>query len=109
MSIEGQGNFFTIDFPGFVCFVLYQAKISGEPLQDQWSSGFLIFSLKHRLLVLVRTASFQNQCFEQKREKNITIFHLKIIAFTAEENCSILHWRVFVMQNIWSEYPRNGT
>ena len=23
VSIEGQGNFFTIYFPGFVCFVLY--------------------------------------------------------------------------------------
>ena len=39
MSIEGQGHFFTIYFPGFVCFVLYLAKISGERLQDHWSSG----------------------------------------------------------------------
>ena len=39
MSIEGQGYFFTIYFPGFVCFVLYWAKISGERLQDNWSSG----------------------------------------------------------------------
>ena len=36
MSIEGQGHFFTIYFPGFV---LYLAKISGERLQDHWSSG----------------------------------------------------------------------
>ena len=40
MSIEGQGHFFTIYFPDFVCFVLYLAKISGERLQDHWSSGF---------------------------------------------------------------------
>ena len=40
MSIEGQGHFFTIYFPGYVCFVLYEAKISGERLQDHWSSGF---------------------------------------------------------------------
>ena len=40
MSIESQGHFFTIYFPGFVCFVLYKAKISGERLQDHWSSGF---------------------------------------------------------------------
>ena len=40
MSIEGQGHFFTIYFPGFVCFVLYKALISGERLQDHWSSGF---------------------------------------------------------------------
>ena len=39
MSIEGQGHFFTIYFPGFVCFVLYLAKISGERLKDHWSSG----------------------------------------------------------------------
>ena len=39
MSIEGQGHFFIIYFPGFVCFVLYWDKISGERLQDHWSSG----------------------------------------------------------------------
>ena len=39
MSIEGQGHFFTIYFPDFVCLVLYKAKISGERLQDNWSSG----------------------------------------------------------------------
>ena len=42
VSIEGQGHFFTIYFPGFVCFVLYWAKISGERLQDHWSSGFTV-------------------------------------------------------------------
>ena len=42
MSIEGQGHFFTIYFPGFVCFVLYSANILGERLQDHWSSGFLV-------------------------------------------------------------------
>ena len=40
MSIEGQDHFFTIYFPGFVCFVLYWANISGERLQDHWSSGY---------------------------------------------------------------------
>ena len=43
MGIEGQGHFFTIYFPGFVCFVLYLAKISGERLQDHWSSGLLFW------------------------------------------------------------------
>ena len=42
MSIEGQGHFFTIYFPSFVCFVLYLAKISGKRLQDHWSSGLQI-------------------------------------------------------------------
>ena len=50
MSIEGQGHFFTIYmyFPGFVCFVLYLAKISGERLQDHWSSG-----LEKRIIMLI--------------------------------------------------------
>ena len=30
VGIECQGHFFTIYFPGFVCFVLYLTKISGE-------------------------------------------------------------------------------
>ena len=42
MSIEGQGHFFIIYFPGFVCFVLYLDKISGERLQDHWSSGIIL-------------------------------------------------------------------
>ena len=46
MSIEGQGHFFTIYFHGFVCFVLYLAKISGERLQDHWSSGYSISNKK---------------------------------------------------------------
>ena len=35
-------------FPGFVCFVLYLAKISGERLQDHWSSG--LAHLSRRLI-----------------------------------------------------------
>ena len=46
MSIEGQGHFFTIYFPGYVCFVLYKAKISGERLQDHWSSGLGLLKCK---------------------------------------------------------------
>ena len=42
MSIEGQGHFFTIYFPGFVCLFAYYAKISSEHLQDHWSSGFIV-------------------------------------------------------------------
>ena len=49
MSIEGQGHFFTIYFPGFVCFMLYLDKISGERLQDHWSSG-LLANLSQRLI-----------------------------------------------------------
>ena len=51
MSIEGQGHFFTIYFPGFVCFVLYLDKISGERLQDHWSSGLMFcYGIKKKLL-----------------------------------------------------------
>ena len=42
MRIEGQGHFFTIYFPGFVCFVFCLDKISGERLQDHWSSGLYL-------------------------------------------------------------------
>ena len=45
MSIEGQGHFFTIYFPGFVWLVLYLDKISGERLQDHWSSGYIILCI----------------------------------------------------------------
>ena len=62
MSIEGQGHFFTIYFPGFVCFVLYLAKISGERLQDHWSSGFLIYMQKQRRRSASRFAD-QHLCF----------------------------------------------
>ena len=38
-----------------------------------------------------------NLCFEQKKRKNITNFHLKIMSFTAVKISSILYRRVFVM------------
>ena len=39
MSIEGQGHFFTKYFPGLYVLCFTNVKISGERLQDQWSSG----------------------------------------------------------------------
>ena len=33
-------------FPAFVCFVLNQAKISGERFHDHWSSGIPCSALK---------------------------------------------------------------
>ena len=42
VSIECHGHLFTMYFPGFVCFVLYLAKISVERLQDHWSSGWFV-------------------------------------------------------------------
>ena len=55
MSIEGQGHFFTIFFPGFVCFVLYLDKISGERLQDHWSSGLISCSAEVSMTKFVFT------------------------------------------------------
>ena len=66
---------------------------------------FLIFALKHRLWVLVRTTSLRRFLrlptinVLSKNKKNITIFHLKIIFFTAVKNCSIFHGHVFVMSS----------
>ena len=62
MSIEGQGQFFTIYFPGFVCFVLYLAKISGERLQDHWSSG-CICENKDADQLCGKRAADQRLCF----------------------------------------------
>ena len=45
---EGQLHFFTIYFPGFICFVLYWAKV-GARLQDHWSSD-LLAHLSRRLI-----------------------------------------------------------
>ena len=58
--------------------------MSGERLQDHWSSG-LIFALKYRLWVLVRNASLRRFKrvptinVQRKKIENIMIFHLKII------------------------------
>ena len=63
--------------------------------------NFLFFALKHKLWVLVITASqavltcTHNQFFEQKK-KSTTICSLKIIIFTAVKNCNVLHGHVFV-------------
>ena len=63
-------------------------------------SYILIFALKHRLWVLVRTASLIYVL--SKNKKNSTIFHLKITTFTAVKYCSILHGHVCVMMSMES-------
>ena len=58
----------------------------------------LIFALKHRFWVLVRTASRVPTFYVlSKNKKKVTFFHLKLQVFTAMKNCSILHGRVIVM------------
>ena len=72
---------------------------------------FLIFALKDRLLVLVRTSSLRRFLRAptinvlSKNKKNITIFHLKIIIFTAVKSSWLMHGRVFVMQNVCCNHP----
>ena len=59
---------------------------------------FLIFDLKHRLWVHVRTASRVHTIYAlSKNLKYITVFHLKFIIFTAMKHSSILHRRVCVI------------
>ena len=58
---------------------------------------FLIFALKHKLWVLVRTASVPTIYILSKNKKIIKFFHLKIIFFTTLKNCCELHGHVFVM------------
>ena len=52
---------------------------------------FLVFALKHRVWVLVRTVTLY---VLSKNKKNITIFHLKITIFTAVKNHNVLHKHV---------------
>ena len=70
MSIEGQGHFFTIYFPGFVCFMLYLDKISGERLQDHWSSGFIF---KFNALFLSILKATENKLILRKYVKRCPI------------------------------------
>ena len=64
VSIEGQGHFFTIYFPGFVCFVLYWAKISGERFQDHWFSG-----CSNRIRILVAMATYSSHRLILEKEE----------------------------------------
>ena len=59
MSIKGQGHFFSIYFPGFVCFVLYWDKTSGERLQDHWSSGCVHLCKAGFLIIMLNFLIFQ--------------------------------------------------
>ena len=72
MSIEGQGNFFTIYFPGFVCFVLYFVKISGERLQDHWSSGY--YKCESMENLASHTLFFVNACFCLRTQKRFFVY-----------------------------------
>ena len=68
MSIEGQGHFFTIYFPGYVCFVLYKAKLSGERLQDL---GPLVLNLSTWLCLIMCSSISQFSFFHNQIESSV--------------------------------------
>ena len=63
--------------------------------------GAIHYFLNFALKIDCEYSCTHNLCFEQKRKK-ITIFHMKIIVFSAVKNCSILHRRVIVMKSFES-------
>ena len=96
-----------------ICLIMLTSPCNEDPLTPHFYivklrfTGifffFLTSALKHRSWVLVRTASVRR--FKRvptifvlsKNKKNITVFHLKIIIFTAEKYCNLLHRHVCVM------------
>ena len=74
MSTEGQGFFFSIYFPVFLCFVLYKANISGQRLQDHWTSGNWILCIfagnerMHKSLDEFEIRPDATTCFHGNRE-----------------------------------------
>ena len=104
MSIEGQGHFFTIYFPGFVCFVLYLDKISGECLQDHWSSGsplFLMGSFSYLQVMMTYIRAWMSLKFGQIQPRTTELAALKrlklmfpfFLAFYNGSQVSIVaHW-----------------
>ena len=60
---------------------------------------FLIFALKHRLWVLVRTASVYPQSVLSKNMKIVKKIQPKIVIFTAVKNGCMLHGCVFMMHS----------
>ena len=77
MSIEGQCHFFTIYFSGFVCFMLYLDKISGERLQDHWSSGFVYIDDMQMIYSYIGPFSKRNFSKHQIGTNFCTLGHFK--------------------------------
>ena len=88
MSIEGQGHFLSIYFPGFVCFVLYYAKISGERLQDHWSSWFFSLLLKELIFVFlfVVTAAGALLCGSPKKQPRSSAVYIFLLVLRDQRN-----------------------
>ena len=80
-----------------VCFIpLYTPLLYSKTGVYRGIHFFLIFASKHRLWVLVRTASPTINVLS-KNKKNNKKFHLKINIFTAVKYCCILHGHVCIM------------
>ena len=63
---------------------------------------YIFFALKHRLWVLVRTASIN---VLSKNKKNIKNFHLKIDIFTVVKYCCILHGACLLNETMGCKVP----
>ena len=79
-------------FPGFVCFVRYLAKISGERLQGYWSSGFLcccfcfVFFLKSSFFFLLLFIAF-SKCYSV--HNIVTVLGLLLLTVSSISNSSL--------------------
>ena len=94
VSNEGQSHFLTLFFQVLYILCLYEAQISGERLQDHWSSGlhsktrftglyicsktYIHVARKNCLEAVLK--NILNLCSEQK--KMCTICQLKLSSFT---------------------------
>ena len=118
--------FIRITFP-YTIYPLYPLLYSKTGIR-RCIPIFLIFALKHRLWVLVRTASTRRFYrvptiyVLSKNKRNIKIFLMKFSIFTDEKNLCILHGQVFITCTVSAyrapyttqtcpciEYPLNPT
>ena len=96
-----------IDLGYFSIYMLQTCLCNVHPLTPhfyivklRFTGVNIIFALKHRLWVLVRTASRAPTInVLSKNKKNITFCHLKITIFTVMKYRRILHVHVFVMMS----------
>ena len=88
----------------FIHVYWYMQQISGERLQDHWSSG-LIFALKHRLWVMVRTAPLRRFycvptiCVLSKNKKNLKNFCTENFQFLQLKKPLYTAWACFCNVN----------
>ena len=91
MNIEGQGHFLTLFFQVLYVLCLYMAQISGERLQDHWSSGFIFtFLAKKILFYAIRFSNMPKAVCLTMGSYESTLFH-----------CIIKSHKVFWKNSSW--------